>query len=60
MDVATGEWLAGIGAQTEIGCENVAVSGMVGPARAVGLDGEELVFYATDGTEIGRFVANSD
>jgi len=58
MDVETGEWLAGIGAQTEIGCDNVDVSGVVGPARAVGLDGNELVFYGSDGVETGRLVAD--
>jgi hypothetical protein len=57
MDVTTGEWLAGIGGQTEIGCDNVNVSAMVGPGRALGLDGDELVFYAPDGTETGRFTA---
>ncbi len=55
IDVDTGEWLAGIGGQTEIGCDNVDVSGVVGPARAVGLDGHELVFYGADGQELGRF-----
>ena len=58
MDVQTGEWLAGTLGQTEIGCDNVDVSGMVAPARAVGLDGDELVFYAADGAETGRFVAD--
>jgi hypothetical protein len=58
MDVETGEWLAGIGGQTEIGCDNVDVSGVVGPARAVGLDGNELVFYASDGVVTGRLVAD--
>lgn len=58
MDVETGEWLAGIGGQTDIGCDNVDVSGVVGPARAVGLDGNQLVFYASDGVETGRLVAD--
>lgn len=57
MDDTTGEWLAGIGGQTEIGCDNVDVSTMVGSARAVGIDGDELVFYAADGQETGRFTA---
>ncbi len=57
MDAATGEWLAGIGGQTQIGCDNVDVSAMVGLARTVGIDGDELVFYDTDGQETGRFAA---
>jgi heat shock protein HslJ len=58
MDTQTGEWLASTLGQTEIGCDNVDVSGMVAPPRAVGIDGDELVFYASDGAETGRFVAD--
>ncbi|MCZ3386175.1 MAG: META domain-containing protein, partial [Actinomycetia bacterium] len=58
LDLTTGEWLAGVGGQTEIFCDNVVVSAMVGPARAVGIDGDELVFYGADGAETGRFVAD--
>lgn len=60
VDLDTGEWLAGTGFQTEIFCDNVDVSAVVGPARAVGLDGDELVFYSTDGEETGRFVRDDD
>jgi heat shock protein HslJ len=57
MDTQTGEWLASTLGQTDIGCDNVDVSGMVVTSRAVGLDGDELVFYDADGVETSRFVA---
>lgn len=56
LDEKTGEWLASTGGQTDIGCRNVDVSAMVAPAATVGLDGDELVFFNDEGTEIGRFV----
>ena len=59
MDLETGEWLASSGIQTLMGCRNVDVAGMVAPAVAVGLDGDELVFFDDKGAEIGRFVQES-
>ncbi len=56
----TGEWLATSGVSTLMGCSNVSVAELVTGSRAVGLDGDELVFYATDGTEVGRFVGDND
>jgi heat shock protein HslJ len=58
MDTQSGEWLASTFGQTDIGCGNVDVSGMVAPPRVVGFDGDELVFFDGDGAETGRFVAD--
>jgi hypothetical protein len=52
----TGEWLGIGGASTLIGCANVDVNGAVNGASAVGIDGDELVFYDAKGDENGRFV----
>ncbi|MEO8107325.1 MAG: META domain-containing protein [Actinomycetes bacterium] len=56
MESATPEWLSNSLGQTDMGCDNVDVSGILGAARSVGLDGDELVFFDTDGNETGRFV----
>jgi hypothetical protein len=57
LNPQTGEWLAVGGATTLIGCANVDVNGAVNGASAVGMDGEELVFYDARGNENGRFAA---
>lgn len=57
MEPTSGQWLASTGGQTEIGCNNVDVSTMIATAQNVGLDGDELVFYGSGGSETGRFVS---
>lgn len=57
IDGVTGEWLAGSGVQTEIGCDNADVAATIATARSVGLDSGELVFLDAEGHEVGRFVA---
>ncbi len=59
LDEVTGQWLSSNGGQTEIGCNNVDVATMVAVAVAVGLDGDDLVFFDDKGVEIGRFVQES-
>jgi hypothetical protein len=49
-----GTVLAVAGAQTQIGCENVAVPAWFDEARAAGFDGDVLVLLDADGRETGR------
>lgn len=51
----TGEWLATSGFSTLMGCANVPVAETVTGAAAVGLDGEQLVFFGAGGDEMDRF-----
>jgi hypothetical protein len=53
----TGEWLATSGASTDKGCKNYPVAEEITGSAAVGIDGDELVFFDADGTEIGRYAS---